>query len=232
MSAFDFDIIDGHRADLIGLLLYLAITLGYYLVFSIEMRAGSQSLLQGRMVWYRHRWIRLIFESGDGMLAVHTFRNQLMSCTFLASTAILVDLGLLTLLGLPRESVSFLYGDMSDKAAYNWLLVKVVMMIGLYSYNFLSFAICIRDLNYLSYLSGLYGMEDSEDQERVLHHLEDLLDRVAMNYTRGLRGYFFGLPLFFWLLSPYLLIITSIVILVLLYMRDHSYGWLPKHESE
>jgi uncharacterized membrane protein len=180
---------------------------------------------------YRHRWIRLVLERRDGILAVQAFRNQLMSASFLASTAILVDLGLLTLLGLPRESTSFLYGDVGDDTACSWLLVKVVMLIGLYSYNFLSFAVCIRDLNYLGYLSGLYGGEDDTDAQSVLTLLEDLLDHVAMNYTRGLRGYYFGLPLFFWLLSPYLMIVVSLIVLCLLYARDHSHGNLPPSRS-
>ncbi len=105
------------------------------------------------------------------------------------------------------------------------------MLIGLYSYNFLNFAVCVRDLNYVSYLSGLYGMDDPHDEEDVLSHLEDVLDRVAMNYTRGLRGYFFGLPLFFWLLSPFLMIVTLLIILCLLTMRDRSCRRLPTHES-
>lgn len=217
----------GHHADLAGLAIYLAITIGYYVVFTIGMRVRPQAYFQGRMNVYRHRWIRLIFQRRDGLLAVQTCRNLLMSASFLASTAIIVDIGLLTLLGLPRDSASFFFGDLHDPAADAWLTVKVVMLIGLYSYNFLSFAVCIRDLNHLSYLSALYGMDDPRAEEGILLVLEDLLGRVAMNYTRGLRGYFFGLPLFFWLLSPYLMVVTALVVLALLYVRDHSYRRLP-----
>ena len=103
MSRFDPGILAGHPIDLIGLVLYLAITLGYHAFFTREIRVHPQHLLQGRMEWYRHRWIRLVYERQDGLLAVQTIRNQLMSSSFLASTAILVDLGLLTLLGLPAS---------------------------------------------------------------------------------------------------------------------------------
>ncbi len=217
-----------HHADLVALIIYLVITLGYYAIFAIGMKYRPKAFLQGRMNVYRHRWIRLIYERRAGILAVQTFRNQLMSASFLASTAILVDIGLLTLLRIPPETASFLYyGDPSDTAAEAWLAVKVVMLIGLYSYNFLSFAVCIRDLNYLSYLSTLYGMEEVDVGESVLSHVDDMLDRVAINSTRGLRGYFFGLPLFFWLLSPYLMIVASVVILMLLFMRDRSFRKLP-----
>lgn len=220
-------ILTGHRADVVSLVLYLVSTFGYYIVFAFRVRVRPDSILHGRMNAYRHRWIQIIHKRRDGLLAVQTFRNQLMSASFLASTAILIDLGLLTLLGLPRESTSFLHGDVGDQAADFWLFVKVVMLIGLYSYNFLSFAVCIRDLNYLGYLSALYGADDSDHAPDVLAHLKHLLDRVAINYTRGLRGYFFGLPLFFWLISPYLMIIASLMILGLLLVRDHSHHNLP-----
>jgi uncharacterized membrane protein len=222
-------LLKGHEADAIGLALYLTIAIGYYVLFTLWMRARPESFLQGRMSWYRHRWIRLIYDRCDGILAVQTYRNQLMSASFLASTAILVDLGLLTLLGLPRQTASFLYGDPADPVAEAWLTVKVVIMIGLYSLNFLSFAVCIRDLNYLSVLSALYGTDDQET-EGVLLHVESTLDAVAINYTRGLRGYYFGLPLFLWLLSPYLMMISTVAVLCLLYVRDHAGRLLPAHE--
>jgi len=217
-----------HWVDVVGLLVYLALTFGYYAAFTVGMRVRPYSLLHGRMNWYRHRWIHMVYARRDGMLAVQTCRNQLQTATFLASTAIIVDVGLLTLLGLPRETTSFLlHGNVGDKAAEMWLFLKVVIMIGLYSYNFLSFAVCIRDLNYFGYLIALYGSDDESEEPGVLAHLEDLIDRVALNYTRGLRGYFFGLPLFFWLLSPYLMILVSIIILGLLWARDHSHRNLP-----
>ncbi|MFH1419539.1 MAG: DUF599 domain-containing protein [Planctomycetota bacterium] len=221
------DILTGHWADLLGGAAYLVITIGYYIVFARGMRIRPQAYIQGRMNRYRHRWIRLIFKHRDGILAVQTFRNQLMSSSFLASTAILVDIGLLTLLGLPRENTSFLHGGAGDPAGGFWLTVNVVILIGLYSYNFFNFALCVRDLNYLGYLAGLYGTDDPDERESLISHLESLLDRVAMNYTRGLRGYFFGLPLFFWLLSPYLMLATLLIVLGLLYMRDHALHNLP-----
>ena len=64
-----------------------------------------------------------------------------------------------------------------------------------------------------------------------MSYVGDLLDRMATNYTRGLRGYYFGLPLFFWLLTPYLMMITLIGVLCLLYVRDHTGRGLPPHES-
>ncbi len=221
------DILNGHWADLLGGAAFLVIAVGYYVAFAVGMRVHPEVYIQGRMSLYRHNWIRLIFKNRDGILAVQTFRNQLMSSSFLASTAILVDLGLLTLLGLPRERTSFLLGSPGDPAGGFWLTVKVVILIGLYSYNFFNFAICVRDINYLGFLSGLYGLDDPDKKEAVLVQLEHLLDRVAINYTRGLRGYFFGLPLFFWLLSPYLMIVTLLVVLGLLYMRDHALHSLP-----
>ncbi len=226
------DILNGHWADLLGGAAYLVIVIGYYVAFAIGMKVRPQLYIQGRMNRYRHQWIRVIFKHRDGILAVQTYRNQLMSSSFLASTAILVDLGLLTLLGLPREGTAFLFGGVDDPAGGFWLTVKVVILIGLYSYNFFNFAICVRDLNYLGYLSGLYEMDDPKDEEAVLSHLESLLDRVAINYTRGLRGYFFGLPLFFWLLSPYLLMLTLLIVLCLLYMRDHALHSLPKSRRQ
>jgi hypothetical protein len=87
----------------------------------------------------------------------------------------------------------------------------------------------IRDL---SHLSGLYGPDDQHDKVNVLEYLEDLLDRVALNYTRGLRGYFFGLPLFFWLLSAHLMIVTVVIILCLLLLRDHAHHRLPLYERK
>lgn len=225
------EVLSRHTADIVGLSVYLVLTIGYYILLTVRLKARPEALLQGRMSWYRRRWFRVIFERRDGLLAVQTLRNQMMSASFLASTAILVDLGLLTLLSMPRESASFLIGDPGDPVADFWLTVKVIMLIGLYSFNFLCFAMCIRDLNYLSYLAGLYGVE-RELEEGLLDYLGDVQHKLGTNYTRGLRGYYFGLPLFFWLLSPYLLIVTTVIVLSILYVRDHSGRGLAKFKAE
>ena len=60
-----------------------------------QVRRNPLKTAIGRGNHARQRWVREIMRNQRDILAVQTLRNQVMAATFLASTAILISLGLL-----------------------------------------------------------------------------------------------------------------------------------------
>lgn len=95
----------------LGCMLLLA---GYELFRWTKVRRDRFYTVQGVNAAARAAWVHSIMTSqGKDILAVQTLRNAIMGPTFLASTAVLLMLGVLTLTG------------QGDKLAANWHNLKV-----------------------------------------------------------------------------------------------------------
>lgn len=218
------EIITGHGLDAVALIVFSAVTVGYFTFVRIMLRHFPTRITQGHINQYRHLWVIGLLERDEGVLAVQTCRNQLMSASFLASTAILMNIGLLNMIEPPMLYYrNFLGVDHLDREILFWWSVKVVVLLMLFSYAFFNFLICIRDFNYLSFITGLHMERLSATQRvEVIQHSQRLFDHAGMTYMRGLRGYFFALPVFAWFLSPVLMLAGTAFILYLQLRRDLS----------
>ncbi|MGR9088969.1 MAG: DUF599 domain-containing protein, partial [Gammaproteobacteria bacterium] len=69
----------------------------YHLLLYFRIRRAPLSTAVGLTRWVRTEWVRTVMRDGRDILAVRTLRNWTMAATFLASTAILIGLGIFNL---------------------------------------------------------------------------------------------------------------------------------------
>ena len=157
------------------------------------------------------------------ILAVQTLRNWTMAATFLASTAIVIALGILsfalTYEGLDElNNIFHLVGVRSHKLA----VIKALLVVFVFLVAFVSFSLSVRFYNHAGFLLNLpqEGQASLLDAEAAMR----ALGRGASAYNLGMRCYYVAIPLSLWLLGPIWFLAGALVMTVLMYQLDHGYG--------
>ncbi|WP_462320316.1 DUF599 domain-containing protein [Halochromatium sp.] len=197
--------------------------IGYHLLHLLEVRYWPTRTSLGRNNRARARWASNVMARGADILAVQTLRNWTMAATFLASTAIVIALGVLSVAltyeGLDQLNNIFHFaGIRSHKLA----VVKALLVAFVFLVAFVSFSLCVRFYNHAAFLLNL----PRDEQEALLDSEAAIraLSRGASAYNLGMRCYYVAIPVALWLLGPIWLLAGALVVTVLMYRLDHGYG--------
>jgi uncharacterized membrane protein len=200
-----------------------ALLLGYHLIHLLEVRFWPARTSLGRNNRARARWASNVMARGADILAVQTLRNWTMAATFLASTAIVIALGILSFAltydGLDElNNIFYLAGVRSHKLA----VVKALLVVFVFLIAFVSFSLCVRFYNHAAFLLNL----PRDDQAALLDSDAAIraLSRGASAYNLGMRCYYVAIPAALWLLGPIWFLAGALVVTVLIYQLDHGYG--------
>ena len=93
------DFIVSYAIDLICFLLSVLLVIAYQFYIKHKESKNPAYTVTAINVMARTAWVKTIMRDGQGILAVQTLRNSTMAATFLASTAVLLIIGVLTLSG-------------------------------------------------------------------------------------------------------------------------------------
>lgn len=163
------------------------------------------------------------------ILAVQTLRNSVMASNFMASTAILLIIGILNMSENPEKLVNawqhFLDRAISSKELS---LVKLALLLMDYFIAFYCFSMAIRFFNHVGYMINL--LPDSSVERLTHRQISVYLNRAGTYYTFGTRAFFFSLPLVLWFFGPHALVLATLVLIMSLYSLDRAP--LPSSGSE
>lgn len=168
----------------------------------------------------RGHWVKSIMEERRDILAVQTLRNWTMAASFLASTGILISLGLLGLAASPEKMAELSPGltEVVREHRVLWLFKLMVLIVDFF-FIFFSFCLAIRYLNHVNFMINVpFNLAHKITPEYVT----ETLNRGMMHYTMGMRGYYFSVLLFLWLFGPIWMLLGTIVITIILYHLDQQ----------
>ena len=168
----------------------------------------------------RHLWTQTIMTNGRDILAVQTLRNWVMAATFLASTAILISLGLVA---------SAFRADITSKAAHAlnlfghpsealWMF-KLLLLAALFFYAFFNFTLSIRYYNHAGLLINIPAQNESSI---TVDAVTGVLNHGALHYTLGMRGFYLAIPLGLWLVGPLWMLGGAVGIVMVLHRLDRE----------
>lgn len=208
--------------DLAALLASALTLVAYHLFLRHRERTHPAYTIQTVTAIARTAWVESIMsEPGKEILAVQTLRNSTMAATFLASTAILLIIGVLSLSG---------QGDKLSDAwhALNYFggthrelwMVKLLLLLLSLLVAFFSFAMSIRVFNHVGYMINVpFDLNhDAISPRTVATHL----NRAGRFYSVGMRAYYFVVPLLFWLFGPHLMLLATLVLVVVMHKLDRA----------
>ncbi|MFA9461358.1 DUF599 domain-containing protein [Thiohalorhabdus methylotrophus] len=191
---------------------------GYHLRLLHRMRAAPETTALGVARRVRDVWVELVMAERRDILAVQTLRNWTMAATFLASTAMLIALGILSIAATSARALevsrllTFLEG-----ADARFTLIKLMAVAGVFLFAFFNFALAIRYYNHAAYQLALpAGRDPRVTPETVARGL----NQGGVHYTLGMRAYYLAVPLALWVFGPELLLGGAVVVLLALARQD------------
>lgn len=178
-------------------------------------------------VMYHHRltWMKRMLERDNRMADVNIVIAHIRSGTLFASTSILILVGTVAVLG-HIDQLRTVISKLSFAAApvTEVIELKMFVLMGIFVYAFFKYAWCLRQFNYSLILIGAAPMPDDCDEKIYATYPERaarVLTRATNTFNRGLRAYYFGLVTLTWFIQPWLFMLGSIWVVMVLYRRDY-----------
>ncbi len=220
------DFLTLHAYDLMGFALSALALLAYQRYLSWRTRRDPASSALDGLNAARTAWVEVIMKERRDILAVQTLRNSTMTASFMASTAILLIIGVLTLSAQSDKlsSTWSLLNASGPISAEMWLLKLLVMLFDLL-FAFFAFGLSMRLYHHIGYLRNVppqMGIACTQPQRVAAE-----LNRAAIYFRLGMRSYFLTVPLLFWLFGPlWMMSATGLLIFFLFHLdrapRKHS----------
>ena len=208
---------DAYLSDLIALTFSSAILVGYHLFLRLRVRRNPNYTIQAILNQGRVAWVERMMKDKESILAVQTLRNSIMGATFFATTAVALIVGTITL-SSQADKLSQAWHALSQFGMIDerlWLLKLLVLLIDMLC-AFVCFSQAIR---LMSHVSVMISVPLTTIRPIVV---SKMLIRAGWYHTRGMRCYYFAVPLLFWLFGPVFLVLSSCGLVLVLYFLDKS----------
>lgn len=209
-------------SDPVSVVLSALLLAGYHLYLRYRTRHHDPHYtLQAVNRVARRAWVESVMQNNRDILAVQTLRNSTMAATFLASTAVLLVIGVLTLSGQGDKiggtwHALNVFGSVSAEI---WLVKLLFLVFDLLA-AFFNFTLSIRLFNHVAYQINV--PLEARINEVSPGQVATLLNRAGQHYSNGMRAYYFLVPLLFWLFGPHFLLLATIGLIVFLYRIDRT----------
>lgn len=202
--------------------IFSASLLGLYHVYlAYKVKKRPTYTIQAINHIARTAWVETIMEERRDILAVQTLRNSTMAATFLASTAVLLIIGVLTLSGQSTNLSTTWHALNVMGATQNamWLTKLIVLLSDLFV-AFFCFSMSIRMYNHVGFMINVplaLNHKMISPSHVALH-----LNRAGKFYSIGMRAYYFSVPLVFWLFGPHFMMASTLLLIFVLYFLDRA----------
>lgn len=221
------------RLDWIGVASWLGCWVGYQLL--AEWRSLSRPSLAAAMRPYRRAWMHEALERDNRVADAALVGNLMQSATFLGSTTLLVIGGLFAFLGGGLSSAQLVQSlPFALKTSAQLFELKALTLALTLVYAFLRFLWSIRQFNLVVILIGAYPQRRpgaasagaspaspaEPHDERLALQAARLNELAGINFTQGLRAYYYAVPPLLWLVNPWLLIAGSVAITAITYYME------------
>ena len=193
--------------DLVLFCLSVALYTAYNLYIRHKESVDPGFTIHGISRTARIQWVASVLEQKNGILAVQTLRNATMASTFMASTSVLLAVGVLSLTGN------------GENVRHTW-----------HSLNFfLAFFCFTSSLRLYTHVAFMLGAErEPEDQSRISCMAEKYLNMGADHFSLGMRAFYFTVPLVFWIFGAQFMLFGTAFLISIVYTLDKT----PKQTNQ
>lgn len=204
--------------DAIALVGCASLIAGYQVYLNRLARRNPAAVLSSMAIAARTAWVDTIMAdntkppgANNGVLAIQTLRNSTMAATFLASTSILLMVGVLTLSSQgPALKAAWHYLNLAGALSQELWMLKLLSLLLLLFFSFFSFINTIRVLNHVGYMINI---QDGPGRESFSPHMiASELNRGGRYFSLGVRAFYYLVPLVFWLFGPLFMVGATIIL--------------------
>jgi uncharacterized membrane protein len=213
LSVFGYDLA---ALGISVLLLFL-----YHLYLARRERGDPTYSIQAVNIIARTAWVENIMGEGKDILAVQTLRNSTMAATFLASTAVLLIIGVLSLSGQADKLETTWHALNLLGARHSELyMAKLLLLLIDLVFAFFSFSMSIRIFNHVGFMINVPLAMNHKAISPA--HVAVHLNRAGRFYSLGMRAYYFAVPLLFWIFGPLFMLAATVGLILVLYRLDRA----------
>lgn len=192
--------------------------------FITDNLVKSSHSLAARMHLYRIQWFATALKRENRMVDINIINGLQNSISFFASTSILIIAGLLAVLGASDTALSIIKQlPLALQTSKTLFYSKVIVLISLFVYAFFKHTWALRQLNYASILLGAMPLPSESDEKYIpsSRRVAMICTQAAKHLNRGLRTYYFAIASLAWFINPWLFIIASGSIVLIMYRREY-----------
>lgn len=210
-----------HVLDVVCLLVSIAMFTLYNAVMWWKLKSDPIFTIQGAADLSRRAWVVSVMEEKKDILAVQTLRNSTMAATFLASTAILLSVGVLSLTG-QAENIGTTWHSLNifGSTEQSTLALKLLVLLVNLFIAFFSFSSSIRLYNHVGFMLNVPSIDGNYSSSMTFVAMQ--LNRAASHFHFGMRAFYFMVPLVFWIFGPLLLLFSTIAMICVVYCLDRT----------
>lgn len=210
--------------DLLALTIFVGAWFFYALV--LEWTPHGRNGLNAKMDGFRDAWMLRMLEREMRMVDGQIMASLQNGTAFFASTSLLAIGGALTLLRLPDELLTVVaslpFGTPTSRVLWE---MKTIGLVVIFIYAFFKFAWCYRLYNYVAIMIGAmppWTDKDSDDAREHAQRTGKLCESAGRHFNRGQRAFFFALAYLGWFVSPWLLMVTTVAVLIVMWQRQFT----------
>jgi uncharacterized membrane protein len=192
----------------------------YHILWVYHLRRTPLQTYRGISRYLRRMWVESIMTGKrEAILPVQSLRNWVMASSFLASTAIIIGLGLLSLLFRPEHVVEVPFEfTLIFSRMRTLFLAKLMLLMLHFFFAFFSFTLSIRYMNQINCMINVPAKCDPLLTPDFIAHT---LDMGMLHYTMGMRAYYLSVVVALWLFGPIWMFLGSLILVFVLYKLDH-----------
>ena len=216
-SPFDYSM---NRLEIIVTGLSVLVVGIYHLHLYVKIRRRPETTAVGMTNLMRQQWVQTIMADRRDILAVQTLRNWVMASSLLASTAILIALGVLNVAVRPSgfQEITHALNIAGTRSETLWVL-KLLLLVVDFFLAFFNFTLAIRYFNHAGY--GL-GLPDQHKGLASHEFVADVVNHASLHYSIGMRCYYLAIPLALWIFGPTWMLMGAAILVIVLFRLDRT----------
>lgn len=208
---------DASTLDVTALVWFFAVWITFNVAQDYLLR--GRGIINQNLHVMRRAWMARMLERDNRMVDAVLVGHTMNSCTFFASTTILILAGLVGSFGVIDKAHDIVMSlTVATKVSRPFFETKVLLLVGIFAYAFLKFTWALRQFNYCLALIGSAPHPPFERSEMLAmaENIADTLSMAVRAFNGGMRSYYFALAALWWFIDPRLFMLAATgVVLVL-----------------
>jgi uncharacterized membrane protein len=210
--------------DLVALACFVGAWIGY--AVAVEWTPRGRDTLNAHMDRYREVWMRRMLHREARMVDMQIMAALQNGTAFFASTSLIAIGGALSLLRSSDDILTVMAAlPLSAAGSHAQWEAKTIGLVIIFAYAFFKFAWSYRLYNYVAILLGAMPFSaDKETPEADAHirRTARLFQSAGRHFNRGQRAFFLAIGYLGWFAGPYVLIVTTAAVIVVMWRRQFA----------
>ncbi|MFT5258754.1 MAG: putative membrane protein [Saprospiraceae bacterium] len=210
--------------DILALSWFFSVWFLYSYISKKTMYQGDRITLNGLSNFYRETWMLNMVNRDNRIVDSNLLNTLLRGVSFFLSGTILVIAGLYAALGSASDVIDITsHIPFAIANTIEMVKIKFLILISLFVYVFFKLVWSLRLYNYGIVMMGAAPEcnQGEEEKQRYAKKMGVVISKGGIYFNEGMRGFEFGLAYLVWLIHPIGLLISTTIVLMVIYRREY-----------